>query len=90
MRSIFAILPLVVLITACTNNDSLENKGQEAGAAVDNAMERISNRVEAERDDFDSEKANVSDMARDVKQDVKEGWSKADNAVDAAAAELKK
>jgi sensor domain CHASE-containing protein len=90
MRVILIILPLIALIGACSNNDSLENQGQQAGAAADNAVERMDNRVNAERDDIESRAANVSDKARGVKQDINEGLSKADNAIDAAAAELKK
>jgi sensor domain CHASE-containing protein len=90
MRVILIILPLIALIGACSNNDSLENQGQQAGAAADNAVERMDNRVNAERNDIESRAANVSDKARGVKQDINEGLSKADNAIDAAAAELKK
>jgi sensor domain CHASE-containing protein len=90
MRKFLAVLPLIALIAACSNNDSLENKGREAGAAADNAIERVENRVDAERDEFENRAANVSEKARAVKQDIKEGLSKADNAADAAAAELRK
>jgi sensor domain CHASE-containing protein len=90
MRKFLAVLPLIALIAACSNNDSLENKGREAGAAADNAIERVENRVDAEREEFENRAANVSEKARAVKQDIKEGLSKADNAADAAAAELRK
>jgi hypothetical protein len=90
MRKFLIILPLFVLTVACSDNDSLENKGREAGAAADNAIDRMENRVDAERDQFENRAASVSDKAQGVKQDVKEGLSKADNAVDAAAEELKK
>jgi hypothetical protein len=90
MQKFSIVLPLFALIAACSDNDSLENKGREAGAAADNAIERVENRVDVERDELENRAANVGDKARGVKQDVKEGLSKADNAVDAAAAELKK
>jgi hypothetical protein len=90
MRKLLIVLPLIALIAACSDNDSLENKGRAAGAAADNAIERVGNQVDAERDDLENRAANVGDKARGVKQDIKEGISKADNAVDAATAELKK
>jgi hypothetical protein len=90
MRKILTILPLVAMIAACSDNDSLESQGQKAGAAADNAIERVENRADAERKEFESGAANVAEKARGVEQDVKDGLSKADNAVDAAVAELKK
>jgi hypothetical protein len=90
MRKLLIVLPLIALMGACSDSDSLENKGQQAGAAADNAIDRMGNRMDAERDQFENRAANVNDKARGVKQDVKEGLSKAENAVDAAAAELKK
>jgi hypothetical protein len=90
MRKFSIVLPLFALIAACSDNESLENKGRDAGAAADNAIDRMGNRVDAERDELENRAANVGDKARGVKQDVKESLSKADNAVDAAAAELKK
>jgi sensor domain CHASE-containing protein len=90
MRKFLIILPLFALTVACSDNDSLENKGREAGAAADNAIDRVENRVDAERDQFENRVDNVNVKAQGVKEDVKEGLSRADNAVDAAAAELKK
>ncbi len=90
MRKFLTILPLIALIAACSNDDSLENQGQQAGAAADNAMERVGNQVDAVQDRLSNSADNVSDKARGVKQNIKDGFSKADNAVDAAAAELKK
>lgn len=90
MRKFLVILPFFALIAACSDNDSLENKGRDAGAAADNAIDRMENQVDAERAAIENSAANVSEKARDVKQDVKEDLSKADNAIDAAAAELRK
>jgi hypothetical protein len=90
MRKILFALPLITLIAACSDNDSLENKGQQAGAAADKAIDRVENRVDAERDELENSASAVREKAREMKQDVKEGLSKADNAVDAAADELKK
>lgn len=90
MRKFLIVLPLIALIAGCSANDSLANQGQQAGAAADNAIDRIGNQVDAGRDDLENRAANVSDKARSVNQDVKDALNKADNAADAAAAELKK
>jgi hypothetical protein len=37
-RKILTILPLVAMIAACSDNDSLESQGQKAGAAADHAI----------------------------------------------------
>jgi hypothetical protein len=90
MRKLLTLFPLIALATACSDGDSLENKGREAGAAADNAISRAGNEVNAERDEFTNGAEQVREKAHNVKEDVKEGLSKAENAVDAAAAELKK
>ncbi len=90
MYKLLIILPLFAVTVACSDNDSLENKGREAGAAADNAIDRVENQVDAERDDFENRTAKANEQAQGIKQDVKDGLSKADKAVDAAAAELKK
>ena len=90
MRKLLIVLPLIALISACSDNDSLENTGREAGAAADQAIERVGNEVDGDRADLQNSAEKIRDKARDVKEDVKKGLSKADNAVDAAADELKK
>jgi hypothetical protein len=90
MRKLIIVIPLFALMAACSSNDSLENQGQQAGAAADNAIERAGNQVDAAQDQLNNGAANASDKARGVKADIKAGLSKADNAVDAAAAELRK
>lgn len=90
MRAFLIALPLIALVSACSDNDSLENTGREVGAAADQAIERAGNEVEDERADFQNSTAQVRDKARDVKEDVKAGLRKIDNAADAAEAELKK
>ena len=90
MRKILVILPLIAMIAGCSDRDNLENKGREAGAAADHAIERVGDGVDAAKVQMDNGAANVADKAHDVKQDIKHGLNKADNAVDAAAAELKK
>jgi hypothetical protein len=39
MRNFLFVLPVAALIAACSDNDSLENKGQQAGPAADNAVD---------------------------------------------------
>jgi hypothetical protein len=39
----------------------LANKGREAGAAADNAIDRMENRVDVERDEFKNSAANAGD-----------------------------
>jgi hypothetical protein len=90
MRKTFSLLPLLALVSACSDNGSLENKGQQAGAAADNAIERVGAEIEASQKELENRAADVGEKVSDVKQDVKQGVSKAENAVDAAAAELKK
>lgn len=90
MRKILIVLPLMALIAGCSENNSLENKGREAGAAADQAIKDVGKRVDVGRDELEDRAANASERARDVEQDVKEGLDKADRAVDAASAELKK
>lgn len=90
MRKILIVLPLMALIAGCSDNDSLENKGRAAGAAADKAIDRVGERVDAGRDDLEKQAANARNEARVVKQDIKDELDKADRAVDAAAAELKK
>jgi hypothetical protein len=90
MRKLLIVLPLIALIGACTDKGSLENQGSEAGAAADNAIERAGNEVDAAKDRLDNSAADLNDKARGVKKDIKAGLSKAENAVNAAAAELKK
>ncbi len=90
MYKLLIILPLFAVTVACSDNDSLENKGREAGAAADNAIDRVENQVDAERDEFENRTAKANEQAQGIKHDVKDGLSKADKAVDAAAAELKK
>lgn len=90
MRNILFVLPLFGLIAACSDNDNLESKGREAGAAADQAIERAGNRVATEQDDLQKKAQNVREKARGVQQDVKEDIDKAERAVDAAEAELKK
>jgi dihydropteroate synthase len=90
MRKFLTALSLIVLISACSNNDSLENQGQKAGAAADKAIERVDKRIDAEQDNIDVKAENVREKARDVKADVEKSLEKIDNAADAAEAELKK
>lgn len=90
MRKFLTVLPMIALLGACSDSDSFENQGEKAGAAADKAIERVGNQVGAAQDRIDNSAANVSDKAREVTQDVKEGLRKIDNAADAAEAELKK
>lgn len=90
MRKLFFAVPLIVMTAACSDKDSLENQGQQAGAAADKAINGLEDRVDAEREDFKSRAEKVEDAARDVQKDIKAGLKKADNAVNAAADELKK
>ncbi len=90
MHKFLIILPLVVLLTACSSKDSLENQGQQAGAAADNAIERVGNQVDAAQDRISNSAVKVSEKAQDVKQDVQAGLGKIDKAANAAEAELKK
>ncbi len=90
MRKILLMLPLLALIVGCSDNDSLENKGREAGAAADKAIDRVDKRVDAEREGLEKRTATVRQDARGVEQDLKDGLDKVDRAADAAAAELKK
>lgn len=90
MRKFLTILPLIALSTACSENNSLETKGREAGAAADQAIERASDQVAKEQDQLQKKAQNIRDRAGDVRQDVKEDMAKAEKAVDAAEAELKK
>lgn len=78
------------MIAGCSDNQSLEEKGQEAGAAADKAIDRVGERFVTERETLDARAADPREKAQGVKQDVKEGLDKAGNAVDAAEAELKK
>lgn len=90
MRIILLILPFLALIVGCSDNESLENKGREAGAAADKAIDSAGKRVDAEREGLEKRTATAREEARGVEQDVKEGLDKAERAADAAAAELKK
>lgn len=90
MRKLLMVLPLLTMIGACSSDESLEDKGQHAGAAADKAIERAGDRVDAGQAKIESGAAKISDKALDVKQNVKEDLQKVDNAVDAAAVELKK
>ncbi len=90
MRKILLMLPLLALIVGCSDNDSLENKGREAGAAADKAIDRVDKRVVAEREGLEKRTATVREDARGVEQDLKDGLDKVDRAANAAAAELKK
>ncbi len=90
MRKILIILPLIAMIAACSKNDSLENKGREAGAAADRAIERADTKIDEAQDRIDKDAADVADKAREVRKDINEDLRKVDNAVDAADAELKK
>ena len=90
MRKILLMLPLLALIVGCSDNDSLENKGREAGAAADKAIDRVDKRVDAEREGLEKRTATVREDARGVEQDLKDGLDKVDRAANAAAAELKK
>lgn len=90
MRKILIILPLIAMIAACSKNDSLENKGREAGAAADKAIERADTKIDEAQDRIDKDAADVADKAREVRKDINEDLRKVDNAVDAADAELKK
>jgi hypothetical protein len=90
MREFLIIVPLMASIAGCSTSDSLENKGQRAGAAADNAIERVDHEMDATQNEINNGAAKFNDKARGVKQEIKEGISKADNAVDAAAEELKK
>ena len=89
MRKILLILPLLAVMAGCSDNESLENKGREAGAAADKAIDSAGKRVDAEREGLEKRTATVREDARGVEQDVKEGLDKVDRAADAAAAELK-
>jgi hypothetical protein len=90
MRKILLMLPLLAVMAGCSDNESLENKGREAGAAADKAIDRVDKRVDAEREGLEKRTATVREDARGVEQDVKDGLDKVDRAADAAAAELKK
>jgi hypothetical protein len=90
MRKFLIIMPLIAAIAACSSSDSLENKGQQAGAAADNAIERVDNEMDAAQDRIGNSAAKANAKAHNIKQDINAGLRKANNAVDAAAAELKK
>jgi hypothetical protein len=90
MRKILLMLPLLALIVGCSDNESLENKGREAGAVADKAIDRVDKRVDAEREGLEKRTATVREDARGVEQDVKDGLDKVDRAADETAAELKK
>lgn len=90
MRKFLMVLPLLAMITACSSDESLEEKGQHAGAAADKAIERASDRIDAGQAKIEDGAAKVNDKALDAKQDVKDGLQKVDNAVDAAEVELRK
>jgi hypothetical protein len=90
MRKFLIALPIMALIGACSNKESLEEQGQQAGATADQAVERAENRIDAEKAKLDLQTALIREKARDVKQDVKDGLDKVDNAANAAEAELKK
>jgi phage shock protein A len=90
MRTILIALPFLMIISSCTDNDSLQNQGQRAGAAADSALERIGNKIDTEQDRLDNRAATVNERARDVRDEIKADVKKVDNAVDAAAAELRK
>jgi uncharacterized lipoprotein YajG len=90
MRKILIILPLIAMIAACSKNDSLENKGREAGAAADKALERADTKVDDAQERIDKGAAKVGEKAQEVGKDINDDLRKLDNAVDAADAELKK
>ncbi len=90
MRVFLFALPLLITMSGCVDNDSLENQGQQAGAAADNALEQMSNKIDAEQEQLDNRVAAVNERARGVKEEIKADVKKIDNAVDAAAAELRK
>ena len=90
MRKFLILLPLLAMVTACSSDENLEDKGQQAGAAADQAIDRVGDQVDAGQARIEAGAAKVNDKALDVKQNVKEDLQKMDNAVDAAAVELKK
>jgi hypothetical protein len=90
MRKILFALPLIALIAGCSDNESLENKGREAGAAADEAIDRVGKRVVTEREELEKQAADARAKADEARQDIKDGLGKAEKAVDAAEAELKK
>lgn len=90
MRKFLIVLPLLAMVSACSSDENLEDKGQRAGAAADKAIERAGDEVDAGQARIETGAAKVNDKALDVKQDIKEDLQKVDNAVDAAAVELKK
>lgn len=90
MRKSLTIIPLIALISACSAEDNFEKQGQETGAAADQAIERADEQIEAAQDKVEAEAGKVSDNAQEMKQDIEQDLKKADNAVDAAAAELRK
>ncbi len=90
MRKFLIMLPLFGMIAACSDNETLEQKGSEAGAAADKAIVSAGDRIAAERNDLKMRTEAVREKARGVQQDVKEDLNKAEKAVDAAEAELKK
>jgi hypothetical protein len=90
MRIFITALSLIALLSACSDNENLENTGREAGAAADQAIERVGNKVDDGRADIHNSAAQVREKTREVKENIRAELSKADNAVDAAADELKK
>lgn len=86
MSKILTFLPIIMMIGACSNQDSFESKGREADQAIETAGEKI----DAEQDALEARVENVREKAIEVQQDAADDLGKIDKAIDAADAELKK
>ena len=86
MHKFLTVLPLFVLVAACSDNENFEDKGRQADAAVENARAR----ADAEQAEIEANARIAREKAQGVRREVKADLKKVDNAVEAADAELKK
>lgn len=81
---------LAASLSGCDRAPSAEETGREAGASVDNAMDDAAATFEDVKAEVKDDTKELRADANEIGNDIEEGVSKADNAIDAAARELKK
>lgn len=75
VHKFLTVLPLIVLVAACSDNENFEDKGRQA---------------DAEQAQIEANARIAREKAQGVQREVRADLKKVDNAVEAADAELKK
>lgn len=86
MRKFLTLLPLIALVSGCSDKENLEDKGRQA----DSAIAKARSDANAQQDKIEAKARIVEHKAQGVQREVKADLKKVDNAVEAADAELKK